>query len=99
MSVFVDISLEIASGSIVIDYDMEFSLNVLYENQCFSQLGDGNINGMIGNIQQILWCSWFEACISFAMFVVCIIKIRKWKQNIDDNEPRNQWLFYFSVLG
>ena len=96
--VFVDIPLEIASGSIIIDYDMNYNLNLLYENQCFNRLADGSIKDMISDIEQILWCSWVEALISIIMFGICIMKMRKWRENIDNNKAANKWVFSLSIL-
>ena len=95
--IFSDIILEIASGSIIIDYDMIHSLGLLYENQCFTRVADENINDITGDVEQILLFSWFEASLSVAMFVIGIIKLKKWRED-EYKENTNKWIIGISVL-
>ena len=95
---FIDIPLEIASGSIIIDYDIINSLDVVDENQSFTRLSDSSITGMAGDVTQALYFSWIEAVFSTAMFIVGVKKLKKWKENIDNQEDMDKWVIGCSVV-
>eukprot|EP01083_Nonionella_stella_P012306 34911_1 len=96
--VFVDCVLEIASGSIVIDYELVDHLDELFANQCYSRYGDSTIIEMSSNVEQILYLSWCEAILSICVLWFCYIKIKHFKDDMENKVPLTRKSFFISLF-